>query len=864
MKQAGNSFLIDPEVDNPAIRVVLMWLTLLILIAQGVILIFLLQDDIYQDATIVAISILPILAALIFVYRGRIQLGGWIIAIALTLTVTILATLGQGVYDIGTKAFPVILIIASLILKRNKIIYLTGFIILCNAWLIFGDIYGFYQPIYPQESYFRQFIISSLILIITMVALYTLSDMVHNSLVATRNELQERKKVEQALREAEAMYRTLVEQTSVIIYRDAPVEQGTTLYVSPQINKLLGYQVTEWQNNPTIWQDLTHPDDLERVLSGIKKYLANGEKTIIEYRMRTKDNRWVWFQDESVVIKDDEGKPLYIHGVLIDITERKNAEQKVKQREAVLSAVAQTAQQLLKSTDWRMEMQFILKQLGEATNASHVYVFVNHPGTVDVILSSMEYEWTAPGIKPELDNPIYQNTRLVKIPGIENWLTNMSNGKPFYGSKNEYPIYWEKVFEPVGLKTLLDVPIYLNGQWWGVIGFDDYINEKPWSQAEIDALTAAAGNLGTAIVRQQADEALRVSEEKFQIAFHHTFVPMVISRASDRIIMDVNQAFCDGTGYTRDEITGRTGLELNLWINLEEQKNLADLLEKQDYASEIKTEFRRKSGERGVALISAVKISLGDEPCFLYTIYDISKIEQLLQELKTKNDELERFTYTVSHDLRAPLITVSGFVGYLEQDIRKGELDKVSKDVLRINEGITKMQRLLTELLELSRIGRMTNPLEEVPFEEIVREALDMVEGRLQARQVQVKVEAGLPSVVGDRTRLVQVIQNLADNAVKFMGEQKNPLVEIGVQTDAGKPVFFVRDNGIGIEPEHFERVFGLFNKLDAKSEGTGIGLALVKRIIELHGGKIWVESELGKGAVFFFTLENQNKQEMT
>jgi len=365
-------------------------------------------------------------------------------------------------------------------------------------------------------------------------------------------------------------------------------------------------------------------------------------------------------------------------------------------------------------------------------------------------------------------------------------------------------------------------------------------------------------------VRQQADEALRVSEEKFQIAFHHTFVPMVISRARDRIILDVNQAFCDGTGYTRDEITGHTGLELDLWASLEEQKNLAQLLEKQDYASELKTEFRRKSGERGVALLSAVKIFLGDEPCFLYTIYDISKIEQLLQELKAKNDELERFTYTVSHDLRAPLITVSGFVGYLEQDIRKGDLEKVDKDVLRINEGITKMQRLLTELLELSRIGRMTNPLEEVPFEEVVREALGLVEGRLQARQVQVKVEAGLPSVLGDRTRLVEVIQNLVDNAVKFMGEQENPLVEIGVQTNAEKSVFFVRDNGIGIEPEQFERVFGLFNKLDAKSEGTGIGLTLVKRIIEVHGGRIWVESELGKGATFFFTLEIKNKQEMT
>ncbi len=864
MKQANNAYMIDPEASNPAIRVVLIWLTLLILIAQVVILILLLKDGADRDAAILALSLTPILAALGLVYRRRIQLGGGIIAVALTLTVTILATLGQGIYDIGTIAFPVILVITSLILKRNSIIYLSGFIILCIAWLIFGDIYGLYQPAYPQQSYFRQFIITSLILVITMIAVYILSDQVRNSLVITRNELQEKKKIEQTLRETETMYRTLVEQTSVIIYRDAPIEQAGTLYISPQIKNLLGYEATEWQNDPTLWKALTHPDDLERVLSGIKDYLVSGEKAIMEYRIRTKDNRWIWFQDESIVIKDDDGKPLYVHGVLIDITERKNAEQKVEQWEAVLSAVAYTAQQLLKATDWRLEIQSILKQLGEATNASHVYVFINHPGSIDVILSSMQYEWTAPGIKPELDNPIYQNTRLIRIPGIEDWFTNMTNGKPFYGSKNEYPLYWKEVFEPAGLKTLLDVPIYVNGQWWGVIGFDDYVNENPWSQAEVDALTAAAGSLGTAIVRQQASEALRVSEEKFQLAFHRTFVPMVISRARDRIILDANRAFCDGTGYTRDEVTGHTSLDLNLWVNPEDQKKLSELLAKQDYISESKTEFHRKSGETGVALVSAVKISLGDEPCLLYTLYDISKIDQLLSELKAKNDELERFTYTVSHDLRAPLITVSGFVGYLEQDIRKGELEKVQQDVLRINQGIAKMQRLLTELLELSRVGRMANSPEEIPFEEIVREALDLVEGRLQARQVQVSVQAELPSVFGDRMRLVEVIQNLVDNASKFMGSQKNPLIEIGTQMEMGKSVFFVRDNGAGIEPQHFERIFGLFNKLDAKSEGTGIGLALVKRIIEVHGGKIWVESELGTETTFFFTLENKSTQEMT
>ena len=126
----------------------------------------------------------------------------------------------------------------------------------------------------------------------------------------------------------------------------------------------------------------------------------------------------------------------------------------------------------------------------------------------------------------------------------------------------------------------------------------------------------------------------------------------------------------------------------------------------------------------------------------------------------------------------------------------------------------------------------------------------------MKAKQVTVKVDAELPTVYGDRTRLIEVIQNLVDNAAKFTGTQENPEVNIGVKFENNKPIFFVRDNGIGIEPEQQEKVFGLFNKLDANTEGTGIGLALVKRIVEVHGGKIWIESA-GKehGTTFYFTL---------
>jgi len=236
--------------------------------------------------------------------------------------------------------------------------------------------------------------------------------------------------------------------------------------------------------------------------------------------------------------------------------------------------------------------------------------------------------------------------------------------------------------------------------------------------------------------------------------------------------------------------------------------------------------------------------------------------EALINELEAKNSELERFTYTVSHDLKSPLITIKGFLGFLREDSEKGDKARLQKDLERISDASDKMQLLLNELLELSRIGRLVNPSEEIPFGVLAKEAIDLVQGRIQAHGIQVDIQPDLPNIYGDHQRIVEVLQNLIDNAAKFMGNQVQPRIEIGLQEYAedGKPIFFVRDNGIGIAPEYHDRVFGLFNKLDTQSEGTGVGLSIVKRIIEVHGGRIGVKSEAGKGATFFFSLPSRPK----
>jgi PAS domain S-box-containing protein len=235
----------------------------------------------------------------------------------------------------------------------------------------------------------------------------------------------------------------------------------------------------------------------------------------------------------------------------------------------------------------------------------------------------------------------------------------------------------------------------------------------------------------------------------------------------------------------------------------------------------------------------------------------LSEREQLIGELELKNAELERFTYTVSHDLKSPLITIKGFLGFLREDTQSGNIRRLESDIQRIGDAADKMQRLLNDLLELSRIGRVVNKSQSIDLNEMISEVLELLHGRTHSGNTRVSVDENLPQIYGDRARLLEVWQNLIDNAAKFMGDQPNPHIEIGQddKSENGSPIFFVRDNGIGIDPKFKDRIFGLFDKLDPRTDGTGIGLALVKRIIEFHGGRIWVESELGKESTFYFTI---------
>ncbi len=227
-------------------------------------------------------------------------------------------------------------------------------------------------------------------------------------------------------------------------------------------------------------------------------------------------------------------------------------------------------------------------------------------------------------------------------------------------------------------------------------------------------------------------------------------------------------------------------------------------------------------------------------------------------KLEAQNAQLERFTYTISHELKTPLVPIKGFLGLLIKDHEAQTTEAVEKDVARIHTAAEQMQQLLHDLLELSRVDYKMNPFEVVALSELVPETVTIVSevSPLSLQAVTIDIEPEMPVVWGDRFRLQEVFQNLLENAVKFMGKQAEPRIVVGARRDGRFVRCFVQDNGIGVDSRYHTKVFDLFEQLHPQYDGSGVGLALVRRIVEVHGGKIWVESEgEGEGTTFYFTL---------
>ncbi len=364
--------------------------------------------------------------------------------------------------------------------------------------------------------------------------------------------------------------------------------------------------------------------------------------------------------------------------------------------------------------------------------------------------------------------------------------------------------------------------------------------------------------------RKQAEATSKENEEKYRALFETANdAILLLDKASTRII-DANQAACTLYGYSIDELRQCDITHISAETQASEEAIRAGV-------PRVPLRYhRQKDGTIFPVEISTGNFQLGNRNIQVGFIHGIAERiraekerEKYIEELGRQNAELERFTYTVSHDLRNPLVTIKGFLGMLEKDLREYKPERIQSDIQRISNAADKMHALLADLLELSRIGRIINPPEKVDVVRLAQEAVETLDARIRSTNVQINISPNLPVILGDRLRLREVLENLIDNAAKYAEGQSKPIIEIGSRIQNGEQVIFVKDNGIGIDPKYHTRIFSLFEKLNPTSEGAGIGLALIKRIVEVHGGKIWVESEgLGKGSTFCFTIPNGRKVE--
>jgi signal transduction histidine kinase len=229
--------------------------------------------------------------------------------------------------------------------------------------------------------------------------------------------------------------------------------------------------------------------------------------------------------------------------------------------------------------------------------------------------------------------------------------------------------------------------------------------------------------------------------------------------------------------------------------------------------------------------------------------------ERLLSELQARNAEMENFVYTVSHDLKNPLITIGGFASLLDRDIAAGKLKQARDSIGEINRAVATLKQHIEDVLALSRAGRVIAEQRPVRLAELVAAVLAPMRERIAALDATVVVAPDLPQVLVNEEGFHRVYTNLIDNAVKYRRAGAAPRIDIGWRRDGAQLRLYVRDNGIGIEPQYRERVFGLFQRLDTHTEGTGVGLAISRRVVEAHGGGMWVESEYGRGSTFWLSL---------
>jgi PAS domain S-box-containing protein len=657
------------------------------------------------------------------------------------------------------------------------------------------------------------------------------------------------KRAEEALRESEERLRLAKACAGIGILEYHPATPGTT---GPGDYLRVYHDAFPDVQQLDDWRKTVHPDDLERVEAELEAAIALGEPIEIEFRYDLGEGRTGWLKILGDGVFDEQGRLLRVMAVQIDITDQKEAEaalQESEQRHAFLLGLGDLLREL---SDVDEIVAAAAERVGRHLGTSRVvYCEADASGTC----ATVRADWTD-GTVPRAAGSFGLDD--VGVGDLyRQGLVRRTGDVTVGGGEGAIAAH-----AALRIRASLGVPICRGGRLVAILEAH-CTHPRCWTDTEAELLRDAGNRIWAAIGRARAEEALRKRERTLQGIFRAA--PVGIGMVSHRTIIQANDQLCRMTGYGRDELIGQ-----NARILYPDDETY-EYVGREKYAQimaggtgAVETQWRRRDGSIRDVLVSSSPVDLSrPHEDVVFNALDITRLreseralESYMDDLQRSNEELQRFAYVASHDLQEPLRSIISFSQLLERRY-KGKLDADADDYIGfIVEGGNRMQALIRDLLQLSRVETKANPLAPTDAGEVAADALRLMETPIREAGATVAV-GELPTVMADAAQLAQVFTNLVGNAIKYRREGVPPEVRISAERAGRFWRFAVEDNGIGIEAEYFDRIFVIFQRLHTRDEyeGTGIGLAVVRKIVERHGGRIRVESTLGEGSTFFFTL---------
>jgi PAS domain S-box-containing protein len=672
-------------------------------------------------------------------------------------------------------------------------------------------------------------------------------------LYGASQDITERKAAEEALRENEQRYRFLADYSTDMITVYTP--EGTCTFASPAARSIMGYAPGELLGRPA--SEFIHPNDLERVAETRLAILRSFATRTVVCRLRRKTGAWIWAETTSRGVRDPvTGMVESIVAVTRDVTGRVRAERAMHllQRVAAAANEATTVEAAI-----RAALRAVCEHSG--WTAGHVYVPSSAAGG-DLTPSDI-WHLDAPE-RFEDFRAITRQTPLaigqglpgeVLVSGSSKWIVDLEADPSFLRKREAAAL---------GLKSAFAFPIKAGDETLAVLEF--FATETYAPDADLTrAIENVGAQLGQVLRRQRVEAALKAGEVRFR-ALAETANDGIVTIDDQSRIVYTNPAVTKIFGYEPEDLLGKS-LEMLMpqRFRSDHRKGLKRYLEtglSRIIGQTVELMGLRNDGMEVPIELSIAAWSTGDRSYFTGIIRDITARKQAegiltekMDELSKSNAELALFTYVASHDLREPLRTVASNVQLIERRL-KGALDEGARRSIRFAlEGAYRMQALIDDLLAYSRVGTEAGEFESVDSAAVLDEVVENLRVTIEAEEGEV-TRGELPIVWVDRIQLAQVFQNLVANAIKFHRE-KPPRVHISAERREEDWLFSVRDEGIGFEPDFAEHVFTIFQRLHSADEfpGTGIGLAICRKIVERHGGRIWAESEPDKGSVFHFTI---------